>query len=557
MKKIFKLFSLLILSGSLLFTSCETLDLELLDDPNSLSPEQSSVEFLLNSIQLTFAGSTENLNLLGAGLTRIEQFQIRNYENDLPPSTANSSWSNFYQGLTTDITAMRPGVLEENQFQALGLAQTLQAYYLVNLIDVLGDIPFSQIEQPEQFPQPEVDDDASLYEVAFDLLDTAEANLTDPTSITLPTDNYYGGNIDNWVRLINTLRMKMYLQTRLVNPDALTEFQAIVDEGNFITAEDNDFQFQWGSNFQNPNTRHPSYNSDYTTTGANSYRSNWLMNLMITTNDPRTRYYFYRQSSCTPGASCDTDGNTSILPCSIQDAPSHYEGFPFCYLENGYWGRDHGDNLASPGDGFLRTAPGVYPAAGLFDNGEGTDDDTFGLVGLEEGGRGAGISPFMLASHVDFMRAEAALASGDNITARGFIIAGLQKSFDKVASFADLDPEANSDLFMTATTTGDFIQAIETSFDAGSTMDQWNILGEQFFTTQYGSGLDAFNFYRRTGFPTTLQPSREPSPGNFPKTFFYPLNEISTNTNLEQKPDLGVQVFWDNNPAGPNFPIAN
>lgn len=568
MKKIFKLVYLAVLSSSLVFTSCETTELELLENPNALTPEQSSVELFFNSIQLDFGFNTDALNGLGASLTRIEQFAGRDYLNSLAPGNLNGIWTNFYQGITTDIDAMTANALANSQFATLGASQTMQAFYLVNLVDIFGDIPFSQAGLPLEFPQPMLDDDATLYEVAFDLLDTAEANLTNPDSAPITSDNYYGGNNDNWVRLVNTLRMKMYLQTRLVDPAALTNFNAIVAGGNFIDSEDSDFQFQWGSNFQQPGTRHPSYTADYTDQGAGQYRSNWLMNLMNTTNDPRSRFYFFRQTSCTPGASCNPDGNEETLQCSLQPAPAHYAGFTFCYLEDGFWGRDHGNQDGIPPDGLLRTTWGVYPAAGLFDNGENVFDDdgnfdedateeTFGQVALDAGGVGAGISPFMLASYVDFMRAEAALVGGDTAGASTLIAAGLEKSIAKAIPFADLDPGTNGSLIPDAADVSAFIANIEAAFAAGSTMDQWNILAEQYFVTLYGAGIDGFNFYRRTGFPTTLQPNIEPNPGNFPKSFFYPLNETSTNVNVPQKDNLDVQVFWDNNPAAPGFPIAN
>ncbi len=557
MKKIFKYLSLAVFSGSLLFTSCETTELELLQNPNRLTPDQASVDLFFNSIQLDFAFNTEGLNGLGASLTRIEQFGGRDYLNSLGPGTLNGIWTNFYQGITTDVNAMRPNAIANSQFHTLGMSETLQAYYLVNLVDVIGDIPWSQAANPELFPQPMVDDDATLYEVVFGLLDDAEANLTNPNSASVSNDSFYGGDTDQWIKLINTLRMKMYLQTRLVDASALTSFNAIVAGGNFISSSADDFQFQYGSNIQQPNTRHPDFNSNYTVTGVGPYRANWLMNLMDTTDDPRIRYYFFRQTGCTPGASCNPDGDEENLQCSLQTAPPHYAGFTFCFLENGYWGRDHGDNAGGPPDGFLKTAIGVYPAAGLFDSGIMGDENSFGQVSLEAGGRGAGISPFMLASYVDFMRAEAALVSGDVTGAGDLIEAGLAKSIEKVQSFGSVDPTADSSLFTDTADGAAFIANVRASYNAGSTMDQWNILAEQYFVTLYGSGLDAFNFYRRTGFPNTLQPNLEPVPGNFPKSLFYPLNETSNNTNVIQKANLDVQVFWDNNPAAPGFPASN
>ena len=38
----------------------------------------------------------------------------------------------------------------------------------------------------------------------------------------------------------------------------------------------------------------------------------------------------------------------------------------------------------------------------------------------------------------------------------------------------------------------------------------------------YGNGVDAYNAYRRTGFPTTLQPNMEPNPGSYIRSLYYP-----------------------------------
>jgi hypothetical protein len=79
----------------------------------------------------------------------------------------------------------------------------------------------------------------------------------------------------------------------------------------------------------------------------------------------------------------------------------------------------------------------------------------------------------------------------------------------------------------------------------------------QYFVAMFGNGTDAYNFYRRTGYPTTLQPNIEPTPGGFIRSFFYPANYTNTNSNATQKSGVDIQVFWDTNPASPGFPVAN
>ena len=83
-----------------------------------------------------------------------------------------------------------------------------------------------------------------------------------------------------------------------------------------------------------------------------------------------------------------------------------------------------------------------------------------------------------------------------------------------------------------------------------------DILAEQYMIALFGNGIDGYNFYRRTGFPTTFQPNLEPEPGAFIRSLNYPADFVNNNSSVDPKPNQTIQVFWDNNP-GTGFPIAN
>ena len=79
------------------------------------------------------------------------------------------------------------------------------------------------------------------------------------------------------------------------------------------------------------------------------------------------------------------------------------------------------------------------------------------------------------------------------------------------------------------------ISMLELSDEWDDASDKMNVLGMQYFVAQYGNGLDAYNFYRRTGYPTTLQPNIEPNPGGFIRSFFYPANHANTKSKHQPK----------------------
>ena len=395
-----------------------------------------------------------------------------------------------------------------------------------------------------------MDSGASVYDAALVLLDAAIANFNlDPVNEPA-IDFYYGGNTARWIDAANSVKMKIHLQRRLVDPTAIASFNAIVASGNYIQDSAGDLQFQWGTNAVQPDTRHPKYANNYIASGGQTYMSNWLMNLMDTADDPRIRYYFYRQVNAVPGAEVPADEET--IACSLEPVPQHYTdgGFTFCVLPNGYWGRDHGQNAGIPPDGFTRTVYGVYPAGGQF------DDSSFDGISVGGGGAGAGVTPILLSSWVDFMLAEVAML-GSADAGRPFILNGIAQSVTKVATFGALDTGADLSFAPTQGAIDNHLMNIGMAFDAADDTGKWNILAEQYFISLFGNGTDGYNFYRRAGFPTTLQPNLEPDPGAFVRSLNYPADFANNNSSVDPKPNLEVQVFWDNNPAAPTFPIAN
>lgn len=553
MKNIFKyLFG--ILATGFLFSACETTELDIRDNPNALSPDQADVNFFINSIQIDYAQLTESFGFTAGEPVRINQMFGRQYVNAYSPEAFNGRWESAYQGIMEDIEAMTPLAEQSNQFKTLGIAQVIKADVLITLVDFFGDVPLSEALQGDQGVfNPNPDPGASVYAAALDLLDQAINNFTRTDAVGTPSiDFFYNKNFTKWVKLANTLKMKIFLQSRLVDSGALNNFQAIINSGNYISSSEDDFQFRYGTNAVQPDTRHPNFGGNYTPTGASDYMSNWLMNEMITNNDPRVRYYFYRQRNFTPGQG-STPPNEETLSCSLEVPPQHYidGGFTFCALPNGYWGRDHGDNDGIPPDGFLRTTWGVYPSGGMF------DDNRFVNISQTKGGKGAGITPIILASWVDFWKAEVAMVNNNPAQAKTFLLDGISKSIAKVLSFGTIDPDAKTSFFAQSGDVQDFKDQIESDFDAGSTTTKWNILAEQYFVSCYGNGLGAFDFYRRVGFPNTLQPNREPNPGGFIRSLRYPSAFTNNNSSVQQRQNVTTQVFWDTNPASPGFPASN
>ncbi|MFM8911968.1 MAG: hypothetical protein ACKOE6_03475, partial [Flammeovirgaceae bacterium] len=83
--------------------------------------------------------------------------------------------------------------------------------------------------------------------------------------------------------------------------------------------------------------------------------------------------------------------------------------------------------------------------------------------------------------------------------------------------------------------------------------DRMNFIAREYWVSLFGSGVESYNLYRRTGRPTGMQPTVNPAPGAFPRTFWYPASFEARNSQVEQKPNLTGRIFWDNTSSSLDF----
>lgn len=543
------------------FSSCEMFNMDLQDNPNRVAPEKAEINFLYNNLQLTFNGFVFSTFRLGADATRMMNMGAFTYNNRYTPTGFNGIWNTAYATFLPDAEALLAQASERGLFIHAGTTKIMKAYVLMTMVDLFGNVPYSEALKGTDVISPKIDDGASIYAVAEGLLDEAISDLGNDAAAPAE-DNFYGGDASKWIDLANTMKIKLYATTRLVDGQAVGKIGEIVASGNYIQDASGDFEFKYGVQRDIPNSRHPFYNNSYENNDG-AYMSNYFMwgmqkGHVADMKDPRMRFYFYRQTS----NSFEQDVN--IYSCIYSDfpdqasKPDHYpDEMPYCVLEEGYYGRDHGNGSGIPPDGPFRTVYGLYPGGGNFDD-NGFD---FTQNAGTDGALGEGINPIMLSSWVDFMLAEAALFGGSG-SAKDHLEAGMTKSMDKVFGWASkvntskvvgTDVEGNEVTLQAAfldsieVDAAAYRQAILDQFDAADDDEKLNIIMKQYQVALWGNGMEILNAYKRTSKPDNLQPSLEPSSGDFPRTFVYPLVFITLNSNATQKTH-SEKAFWDTNP---------
>jgi len=544
MKNIIKITLLASVIG--LFTSCEVSELELLNNPNNITVESADPNFVLNDIQLTFRGIYGGFSGTNTGLMRM-RYMFGTYASAVQETTINFEWRQSYQMFgNIDLLQGVADLAEEGEEipYHVGVAQVLEAYTYMLLVDHAGDVPYSEANNPEDFPNPRLDPGENVYDAQLLLLDDAIANLSQ-TSVKLPVDIFFGDfDTDNWISLANSLKIRAYLNLRLTNPArAGAGITGVLNDGRYINTVEEDFQFPY-SNVQNPTeSRHPFFTGNYQAAGSGQYMSNNLYDIMNAgddqppfietgTPDPRNRYYFYRQTPDAPSG--------SQLPC---EGDATYD---YCYVGNLYWGRDHTDNAGIPADNTKRSTYGVYPGGGAFDR------DLFEQArAVTESMEGAGVQPMLLSSNTIFALAEAALTlnTGGGSPA-SLLEQGIRRSMEKVLDFptvSTVNPDTSTDYAATSAEVNAYVNSVLNEFNSANTAGKINIIARENFLASYGNGCEPYNGYRRTGGPTLQSPVIQA--GAFPRIWRYPEDEVVGNPNISQQP-LTKRVFWDNNPGG-------
>jgi hypothetical protein len=505
----FKLLSFIALTA-LLTAGCKKSFLDVNTNPNALPTATPS-------FVLTNALNTSTSNLINANETGSYWSGQWTQSSSYILSTTTFSyqftdgdfnyWDGIYDNLQ-DYQYVIDNADANDQPYFKGPAKVMKAYMYQALVDMYGNIPFSDALKGTSSLAPKFDDQKAVYENLITLLDEAITDLksNEFASAFSGADIVFKGNTENWAKFANSLKLRILIhQARISGRDSYitTEINKIVTEGSgFITGSD---VGSGGSSFYlaTAGKTNPIYDRwGYDANGAVRALARFprptkfLFDVLTASNDTfrlkRLAYAKGGENTAKPG--------TSTAP----EVLSNYVGVPF--------------GIAS---GF--TAPASsYIGPSLFVKGEFS-------------------RPFILmtAAEIQFLLSEAknrfpsvSLPENDQF----YYEEGVKQSF-RLLGVTDATTQANTLLTSGIadadwTASSDKLKAIATQ--------KWIAL------TNF-SGLEAWTEYRRTNLPLTPQASTVTSE-NRPLRLFYPSSEKGSNVNVAAQGAIDVfstRLFWD------------
>lgn len=295
MKNISTILTLIFSIG--VFTSCEQ-DLDVNTDPTtpgSITPALAIASSEASIIAIT-GGELANLGGFYAQYytqsPSAGQYDAIDQYN-LQTSFGNRAWDELYSGGLNDLKYVLTEADKSGNTGQTLIATLLQAYTYQVLVDVFGDVPYSESLGGVANINPKADPGDQIYQDLIVKIDAALAAYnSNPVSSGFGTqDAIYGGDMTNWIKFANTLKLKIYLRmayTSLANPSAV---QALLTQNNFITVDAGFAKF--GTQISQ---RNPFYEVNLSSSPGlgdiNHIASNSLLQFYTLNNDPRRNAVF-------------------------------------------------------------------------------------------------------------------------------------------------------------------------------------------------------------------------------------------------------------------------
>jgi len=209
---------ILFLTALISLGSCKKLTDDLNIDPNR--PTDAPADLLLNGTEVASIIAYEgNLARVGGIFSNSftgadRQYTLLNSYVSTAPDY-DDGWDNLYATVIAQaIIGERKSSTVNNRLM-VGIFQVLQAQGFGFAADMWGDVPFSQVGDETNYPQPKFDAQADVYAGVQSILDKAIANLNSGVGVTPGAkDFYFQGSAAKWVQTAYTLKARFYLHTK-------------------------------------------------------------------------------------------------------------------------------------------------------------------------------------------------------------------------------------------------------------------------------------------------------------------------------------------------------
>jgi hypothetical protein len=494
-------------------TACKKFDSDINVNPNlpTVPSNAQLLTYALNRLPGVIdptPGATST-GIEASPLLYVQYWSEKPYTDDSRYLNVNFNFYDLYAGglenLQTILNAKTFNVNDGSEANQKAVARIVRAYYFWHITDRWGDVPYSDALKGVENFTPKYDSQKDIYYDLMKELKEAAAQIDNGNPVA--GDVLYNGNMDNWRRLANTMRLLMALRLSKADPaKGKQEFTDALNNGVF-TDNSQSAVYVHLTDANNQNYWYYVTSS----TGQNRpwfWASKTLVDYMKPLGDPRLKIYADTTANGDyNGLTYGLDGN------AVGDVPSASISFIGVHVRT--------QNAPT----YLVTYPQVLFAVAEADK-----------LGWLPGGDADAAAKYKAAI-------EASVRQWNRISYKGY-----NDKTDNQVEKTPYDPKDAGD------TTGlaAYMAQPGVAYDAANGLKQ---ICYQRWLHLYMNGYEAWAEWRRTGYPL-LEPAPDNNNTAIPRRQAYPTKEPNINTvnykaaiaaqpGFNGKDDLNGRVWWD------------
>ncbi len=303
-------------------SSCKKNFLDVNVDPNN--PTKAAIDLVLptalgyaaynlgNPYQILagFWGQYWTQGPTGSQFQAFDQYSINS-------STFDRQWINMYAGPLSDLKYLVDEGTRNGSKNYVAIGKIMQAYIFQVMTDLHGDIPFTDaLKAGEGIIAPAYNSQQEVYDGLITLVNDGIALIDEATTNHPGTDDFfYHGDMHQWKKFANTLKLKIYLRQAYVRSSVAQAGIAAMYAANAEFIDQGDAAVVPFSNVTF--NQHPLYAHINSLGEFNILASQTSLNRMQNLNDPRLSI-LYRAATAAP----NTGNYVGILQGNGRNLPN-------------------------------------------------------------------------------------------------------------------------------------------------------------------------------------------------------------------------------------------
>jgi hypothetical protein len=209
---------------------------------------------------------------------------------------SESFWIGLYTEVLEDLKSARAAIAEdallndETRANQLAIIDIIEVYSYQTLVDLNGDVPYTDALNVTENLSPVYDDAATIYGKLISRISQDVSTLAQGGSSFGSADIYYGGDVAKWSKFANSLKLRLGMRIADVNASlASTTVSSAFAAGVMESADDSAIIYYEASS---PNTN-PLYDLFVLNGRAGDYvAGKTSVDYLLSVNDPRIDDFF-------------------------------------------------------------------------------------------------------------------------------------------------------------------------------------------------------------------------------------------------------------------------